>query len=268
MKCKIIAEAATNHLGQLSKAKDLVIAARDCGADYIKFQAWQCRNIKHPTKRDIERELSDSDLLTLRNFADKAGIKFLVSIFDIDRIGFIKNELGCDEIKIPSQDLTAWELLKACYRNFGFVYLSTGMSTVDEIQKAKSCFPDNNLCLLHCVSKYPHTFQEAELAKIEYLPSTNRGYSDHTETNEAAKIAFMYDIDAYECHFTIRRDKSDKFSLAAKTARDVSEIVWWRDKLDTLEKPDFRLTINDRNMRWKWKNYRGQNHGSDIMRSS
>ena len=92
MKCKIIAECATNHQGNLHLARDMVLAARDCGCDYVKFQAWQVKNIKHPTNRDIERELSDADLCSLKATADRAGIGFIVSIFDENRVDYNRND--------------------------------------------------------------------------------------------------------------------------------------------------------------------------------
>ncbi len=276
MKCKIIAEAATNHLGQLSKAKDLVIAARDCGADYIKFQAWQCKNIKKPTKRDIECELSDSDLLALRNYADKVGIRFLVSIFDIGRISFIRDELGCNEIKIPSQDLTAWGLLKACHENFKFVYLSTGMSTQTEIYKAIDLFwgfTGADLCLMHCVSDYPCLPGNVNLSKIKcahgVLDCFARGYSDHTRGVEVAKQAIAMGIYAYEGHFALKKYVADIFSQAAKSPNEMSDIVKWTEDCEIRKgKLNFGLTPHDREMRWEWKNYRGDNHGPAVMRSS
>ena len=189
MKCKIIAECATNHRGQLPLARDMVLAARDCGCDYVKFQAWQCKNIAHPTPRDIERELSDADLCSLKATADKAGIGFLVSIFDENRVDFIRHDLGCKEVKIPSQDLTAWGLLEKCGNVFNFVYLSTGMSKSDEVRSAKLALAVSGVnldytrfCLLHCVSKYPHRTEEANLSVINVLSKGAHrvGYSDHS----------------------------------------------------------------------------------------
>jgi len=277
MKCKIIAECATNHQGKLALARDMVLAARDCGADYVKFQAWQVKNIKNPTPRDIERELSDADLCSLKATADKAGIGFLVSIFDEGRIDFIRHDLGCKEVKIPSQDLTAWVLLEKCRDAFDFVYLSTGMSKEDEIKKARLILSDlgggsrdyTHFCLMHCVSKYPHGPTEANLKKIERATAGRVGYSDHSLGTAAAFHAIHKGIYAYEGHFTLEQDHNDQFSMAAKTPDQLKAIV--REAEDSAKRegsPIHELTDDDRKARWRWKNYRGENHGADIMRAS
>ena len=275
MKCKIIAECATNHRGNRALARDMVLAARDCGCDAVKFQAWQVKNIKHPTPRDTERELSDADLCSLKATADRAGIGFLVSVFDEGRIDFVRNALGCREVKIPSQDLTAWGLLEKCRDAFDFVYLSTGMSKPNEIKDAAEVLykPDDpaSFCLMHCVSKYPHGASDAHLRGIttNSLYAHHVGYSDHTLGTACAFHAIHKGIYAYEGHFALEKDPADPFAMAAKTPPEMRAICEEAVATATREgNPCRDLTPADREMRWRWKNYRGENHGPDIMRTS
>jgi sialic acid synthase SpsE len=89
MRTLIIAEAATNHLGDLGRALEMVDAAADLGCDFIKFQSWQARNLR-PDDPGLEfhrqRELSDDAHLKLLDRCESRGIRFLTSCFDAGRI--------------------------------------------------------------------------------------------------------------------------------------------------------------------------------------
>jgi len=270
MSIVLIAEAATNHGGDLKKARDMVWAASRAGADYVKFQAWQVKNIKNPTRRDIERELSDRDLLTLRDEADCAGIQFLVSVFDRERIPFVREQLGCKEVKVPSQDLTAWKLLEDCASTFDRVYLSTGMSKFGEIERAKMILGFRGI-LLHCVSKYPCPLGDACLEKIRRLGSifSPVGYSDHCLGIDVALAAAYMGAEIIEVHFSLDKDPADAFNIASKSPGELATLATRLHELPVIiGNGSFELTPEDRAARRQWKNYRGQNHDESIMSNS
>lgn len=208
-KTKIIAEVASCHNGNLELAKALVRAAKDCGADIVKFQSWQARNVKSsdPDKKRYEKlELSERDHFILKDYCDEVGIEFLTSIFDINRISFLK-ELGLKTIKVPSTKCHDYELLGELAKNFEHIILSTGMHSEEEIVRADRLLSGVSHTLMHCTSVYPCPLQYAHLERIEWLKkiTPSVGYSDHTSGTEAPFIAMSMGVDYLEKHFTLSR---------------------------------------------------------------
>lgn len=206
---QLIAEMASSHNGDIELAKAMIWAAADSGVDIVKFQSWQAKNVPEndPDKKRYEKlELTDEDHHILIEECKKAGVEFLTSCFDIDRIPFLKS-LGLKRIKIPSTNLKEGEFLEEIRGNFEEVIASTGMSTEKEILSAIEILKSCQYTLMHCVSMYPLPPEKVNLKKLlwlkERIPSV--GYSDHTQTNEAAIFATGIGVAYIEKHFTLSR---------------------------------------------------------------
>nr|MBA4405232.1 hypothetical protein [Nanoarchaeum sp.] len=209
MLTKIIAELSSCHNGNLDLAKALVRAAADAGVDVVKFQSWKASDVKStdPDKKRYEQlEFRDEWHREMIEYCNQRNVEFLTTIFDINRIDFLKS-LGLDSIKVASYDLKSYRLLDALRNNFSKIYVSTGGSHPDEVAHASEVLKGHDFTLLHCVLMYPTPLERANLSRIEWLRqySNSVGYSDHTLGTEAAKAALTMGIDVLEKHFTLSR---------------------------------------------------------------
>lgn len=221
----IIAEAGVNHEGSMEIAKQLVLEAKEGGADAIKFQTYKANTIaskdspaywdtsKEPTKSQYELftkhdKFWKSEMQELKNFCDEVGIEFMSTPFDIESATFL-NEM-MDVFKISSSDLTNKPFIEYIC-DFGKpIILSTGASSLSEIFEAVSWIEKkgNSLALLHCVLNYPTPDENANLGMIidlkEKFPNKIIGYSDHTLPSDmkVCEMATMLGSVIIEKHFT------------------------------------------------------------------
>jgi len=228
MRTMIIAEAAANHAGKIELAKKMVRIAAECGADYIKFQSWQSKNLK-PGDPNYERhkisELSDDDHFVLLEECARNGIKFLTTCFDIGRIDFL-SKLGIDTIKVPSTELGSIKMLKELRSRFEHVIVSTGAALPGEVEKAAEVLKSGKFTLMHCVSIYPTPPEKVNLARMNLLKkfTPSVGYSDHTSGSEASKIAIAFGASYVEKHFTIDKSLPGKDQAISETPETIKEI--------------------------------------------
>lgn len=223
----IIAEAGVNHNGSLDLAKKLVNAAKESGADAIKFQTFKTEDLvtkdakkaeyQNKTTRENSQyemikklELSDDDFRELALYADKKGIMFLSTPFDIESVNLL-DEIGVPLFKLGSGEITNFPLLQHVASKGRPVILSTGMATMDEIEEAVDLLHDKvkSLTLMHCVTSYPAEIHDTNLKVIETLRSTFKvpvGFSDHTPGIEMAMAAVALGSDVIEKHFTLNKN--------------------------------------------------------------
>ncbi len=210
----IIAEIGGNHNGDARLARDMIDAAKDAGADAVKFQvinpdAFLPRD--HPARPVIERErLSDNDFQNLRAHAEDCGIIFLATVFDPRGADFVEG-LHVTAFKIASCDLNNTHLLEHVCRKKLPIILSTGASTIAEVEAStghmRRAIDFNDFVLLHCSVGYPAKDEEMNLTRIEALKPLGFpvGCSDHSTGIEIAVAAMGMDICVLEKHFTIDR---------------------------------------------------------------
>ncbi|MCR4617420.1 MAG: N-acetylneuraminate synthase [Lachnospiraceae bacterium] len=222
----IIAEAGVNHNGRLDLALKLVDAAAEAGADYVKFQTFKSNKltVKEAPKAEYQKQTTDSaetqqDMLkrleltdemhrTIKNHCDKKGIKFLSTPFDTDSLEYLV-ELGVDCIKLSSGDITNYELLRAVGKTGKDVILSTGMSTMEDVEdafKVLKRFGTQRIILLHCNTQYPTPFSDVNLRAMLSLKEKfgcDVGYSDHTLGTEVPVAAVAMGASVIEKHFTL-----------------------------------------------------------------
>ena len=263
MKTLIIAEAGVNHNGKLALAKQLIKAAKKCGADIIKFQKFKADNLvtkfaklanyqKKNLKKNLQDnmlkklELKDQDYKELYKFSKKNKIHFLCSCFDEESLRFLrftKNSI----IKIPSGEITNLPLMKYAGSLKKKIILSSGMSTINEISFAlktliKSGTKKKNITLLHCNTDYPTKIKDVNLRAFEELKNKfglKLGYSDHTTSQEVPIIAVALGARVIEKHFTINKNFSgpdhkasfnpDEFKTLVKNIRNI-EIILGKNK--------------------------------------
>ena len=245
----VIAEAATNHEGDIEVAKKIITAAACSGADYIKFQSSDIETMPrdHPHRKKMSNKvLSNEDHYELLEECKINKIKFLTTCFDWRRIQFLKKLSDqypeFDTIKVASTDTGSNKMLKLLRDAFGQIILSTGMSYLDEIESAIKILNSDNksFILMHCVSNYPTSIENANLKRIFTIRKlakkiTNKdidiGYSDHTLGNDAVKIAMSMGAKIIEKHFTLKKDSKNNYSNMCALPEDLKEITGFAKKI-------------------------------------
>ena len=227
-KTYFIAEIGVNHNGSLSLAKKMVIEAKKSGANAVKFQTFKAENLvtpstpkvnyqKNTTRSDATHyemikslELSKENHYKLKEFCKKKKIDFLSTPYDLKSAKFLKS-LGCDFFKTASADIVDLELHTYLAQTKKTVIISTGMSTLEEIERCikiyKKC-SNKKYILLHCVSNYPCSLESLNLKVLPIMQKTFNcpiGYSDHSEGSDAAKISISLGAKIIEKHFTTSR---------------------------------------------------------------
>src|SRR6476660_1862082 len=181
----VIAEAGLNHGGSKERALALLRAAKWAGADAVKFQTFRAERLAstrpavlshtkdQPNLQELFRklELPFDTFRALHREAKRIGVEFLSTPFDEESADFL-DDLGVNAFKIASGDITHRPLLEHVSRKRKPVLLSTGMSTVEEIEKAIDWMhsqSNDQVVLLHCVSSYPAKPEELNLRAVQFL---------------------------------------------------------------------------------------------------
>lgn len=212
----VIAEVGINHGGDVELARQLVLAAADAGADAVKLQAFRTQEFLAPSSDffDILRrcELSAQALESLMAVAEERNITLFSSVFDEPSVELM-DSLNAPAFKIASGDITHIPLLKLIASKGRPIILSTGGATIGEIEAAMRAIRAENqqveVALLHCVSNYPTTPEQTNLACMRTLRQqfdTPVGFSDHTLGEASAIAAAALGATIIEKHFTLDRD--------------------------------------------------------------
>lgn len=228
-KVLIIAEAGVNHNGSIENAFKLVDAAAEAGVDYVKFQTFKAENLvsKSAKKADYQIEntgnAEESQLQMLKNlelsheqheqiidYCKQKNIQFFSTAFDLESLQYLK-DIGLELVKIPSGEITNLPYLRKAAKLFKEVILSTGMSTLEDIQNAVSVFEKegiskNKITILHCNTEYPTPFEDVNLLAMLHIQKefgTEIGYSDHTLGIEVPVAAVALGAKVIEKHFTL-----------------------------------------------------------------
>ncbi len=247
----IIAEAGVNHNGDIELAKKLVDAAVDAGVDYVKFQTFKSKNLvsKEAKKADYQientqnsnenqlemlkkLELSNSQHDILISYCKQKNIAFFSTAFKLESLFYLK-ELGLEMVKIPSGEITNLPYLRKAASLFNEVILSTGMSTMKEIEDALDVFlqsgiSKNNITVLHCNTEYPTPMKDVNLKamlSIHEKFGVKIGYSDHTLGIEVPIAAVALGARMIEKHFTLDRSLPGPDQLASLEPVELKAMV-------------------------------------------
>lgn len=227
----IIAEAGVNHNGDLDMARRMVYAAKEAGADYVKFQtavpelvistfapkAEYQKNTTGEAESQLEMckaiHLPLSDYAGLKELCDSVGIGFMSTPFDLVSIDCLA-PLGMDYWKIPSGEITNLPYLQKIGARGEKIILSTGMATLAEVETAlqvleKAGSPRSNVYVLHCTTQYPAPLESVNLRAMDALATlgcAGVGYSDHTEGIDVSVAAAARGAVVIEKHFTLDRN--------------------------------------------------------------
>lgn len=234
----IIAEAGVNHNGDICLAKKLCLAAKNAGANAVKFQTWITEKI---ITRNVEQavyqaentgnnqsqfdmlkalELTYDEFREIKNYCDQIGIQFISTADEQDSLDFLV-DLGIPFIKVGSGDIGNISYLRYIGSKKEPVILSTGMSTLSDVETSVRALQDGGaekISLLHCTTNYPCPYDSVNLRAMGTLKSAfgmKVGYSDHTIGIEVPVAAVAMGAEIIEKHFTLDKNMDGPDHLAS-----------------------------------------------------
>ena len=262
----VIAEVGVNHNANIDMAIALIDASIDAGADAIKFQAAVPELVatsvakkadyqKMTTKKNESQlnmikqiHLPLESYKQLQDICKKKGIKFFVTAFDMKSLRYIES-LKPPMHKIPSGEITNLPYLRAISSYKRPTILSTGMSTIDEIESALAIFDESGfdrdqITILHCNTEYPSPMIDINLRAMKTIGerfNTKIGYSDHTDGIEVSIAAVALGASVIEKHITLDRNlegpdhkasiEPHQFKLMVESIRNIEKALGADKKL-------------------------------------
>jgi len=246
----IIAEAGVNHNGDIELAKQLIDVAAQSGADAVKFQTFTADALlsHNAPKAEYQQQTTDtaetqyamikkleldrSSHQLLLEHCRRKGIMFLSSPFDLESITTL-DELGIEIFKIPSGEITNLPYLRKIGSLNKSCILSTGMSTIQEVETALQVLSDAGtskelVTVLHCNTEYPTPMSDVNLRAMQTMADlldVNIGYSDHTLGIEIPIAAVAMGARVIEKHFTLSKDLPGPDHQASLEPRQLKEMV-------------------------------------------
>jgi len=246
----IIAEAGSNHNGNIDLAKKMVDVAKSAKADIVKFQAFKSEKeisrfapkAKYQKENTSSKEsanqlelcksleLSENNLKEIKNYCQKVKMPFLCTAFESDSLKFLVNVLKVKSIKIPSSEVTNIPFLREIGAKKIGVILSTGASSLTEVGFAVKTLQDAGcpeLVLLHCVSDYPAAHDELNLNVLATLKNAFGlpvGFSDHSLGIAAPIAAATLGAVVIEKHFTLDKNAPGPDHRASVEPNELAEI--------------------------------------------
>lgn len=265
----IIAELCQNHQGDRKLLKDMIQAAAESGADYVKIQTIRAeflthrprfdegkiensitKVIKRPYKAEYKRlRLLDIDMDDHRWFIDQchhAGVKAMTTVFTRGVIEELET-MGWDAIKVASYDCASFPLLIDLKSRFKKLFVSTGATFNEEVKKAAKILQDTDVTFLHCVTIYPTPLKLLDLSRINYLKKFSKkvGFSDHTLVSrdgiKAAAAAIHFGAKVIERHFTILKADETKDGPVSITPKLLKDLV----KVSQMKNDDLNAYIKE-----------------------
>ena len=273
-KTYIIAEAGVNHNGDMALARHLIEAAADAGADAVKFQTFKAEMLAsvNAPKAEYQNKITDSaesqlnmlkklelpleaypELIVL---CKRRGIAFLSTPFEEESLAFLVQKCRLPLIKLPSGEITNAPFLLSVAQTGLPVILSTGMSTLSEIENALSVLafgylhahePEgaddfaksymeaqstgllrSRVQLLHCTTEYPAPFDEVNLAAMDTMRQAfglDVGYSDHTKGIAVPLAAAARGARIIEKHFTLDKKLPGPDHKASLEPNELKDMV-------------------------------------------
>lgn len=247
--CCVIAEAGVNHNGDMGLAHQLIDSVKAVGADAIKFQSYFTEDLitSHAVKAAYQiattgeaasqygmlkaLELTADEQAELKEHCDRIGVLYLCTPYDSASVELL-DRLDVAAYKVASTDTTNIPLLRQIASKGRPVLLSTGMSTLEEVQLAMNTLRgeglDGRIILLQCTSEYPAPIDEVNLRSMNTMREACRcpvGFSDHTAGLGASPWAVAMGACVIEKHFTLDRSLPGPDHRASLEPSEMAELV-------------------------------------------
>lgn len=269
----IIVEVCQNHSGERKILQEMVHAAAEAGARYVKMQmifsedlAFRERfetgkdnkgddtAIKRPYEPELARlkalDLTEEDHGFFVETCRRHAVLPLTTVFTRGRVGLV-SRYGFAGVKVASYDCASYPLLRDLRDRFSFLVVSTGASYDHEVVAAANILRNSRFAFLHCVTIYPTPLDQLHLRRMNWLRQFTPlvGFSDHTlierDSIIAAKAAFWQGADFVERHFTIQDRTKTKDGPVSIDPKQLKELVAFT-RLDRADQErDVRSLVKD-----------------------
>lgn len=268
----VIAEIGSNHNGDMNLCRQMIDAAKEVGADAVKFQSFSDKSLISKGEYSRREDYGDSEedkkrhFGTLKEMVDtywlrpdqhneiarycrEIGIEFLSTPFSPQETDML-DDLNAPYFKIASMDVNHLELLKHIASKKKPVILSTGMANLGDIENAVQTLEEcgaNGITLLHCTSVYPPEIEYLNLRNINSLFNIFElptGYSDHTIGTDVSLIALSLGATIIEKHFTTDKDLDGWDHWISANPDEMAQIVRYA-KMDKAELEDRAKSVEN-----------------------
>ncbi|MFA4895069.1 MULTISPECIES: N-acetylneuraminate synthase family protein [Microbacterium] len=240
----VIAEIGLNHNGDVDIAKRLIDVAAEAGADAVKFQKRTPEIATPEHMRDVPREtpwgtmtyldyrrrveFGRDEYVEVGDHATLRGLDWFASPWDVPSVAFLE-DLNVVAHKVASASVTDLELLTALRETGKPIILSSGMSTIEQIDRALETLGTDRVVLMHATSTYPMEPEEANLRVITTLrdryPGVPIGYSGHERGLQISLAAIALGAVAVERHITLDRTMWGSDHAASLEPTGLSHLV-------------------------------------------
>jgi N,N'-diacetyllegionaminate synthase len=260
----VIAEACDNHLGDLDTAKEMARLAKVAGADAVKYQHHlpdeemlpdvpMSDNFGEPLYEFLKKHaLTIDQHAALMDYCRELGIAYMCTPFSLAAAREL-DELGIGSFKIGSGELTDLPSLVAIGELGKPMLVSTGMSTLDEIDATVEALDGVELGLMNCVSEYPPLYEDLNLGVIgvlqERYPGLVVGHSDHTPDLYTAFAAVALGAHAIEKHIILDKRQPGPDQSVSIDMRDLHELVDGIRKIEAALGSEKRVHDRERQIR-------------------
>ena len=239
-----IAEIGINHNGDLDITKSLIDNAKKAGFDAVKFQKRDVETVYSKEILDTPREsqwgsttrdqklgleFDKNDYDKIDSYCKDRDIKWFASAWDLKSLEFL-DQYKLKYQKIASAMIVDKNFLKQVAKRGNYTFISTGMSTLQEIDEAVKIFREEN-CefeLMHCVSTYPMKTEHANLVTIKDLKkkfNCKVGYSGHESGLAVSYAASMMGISSLERHITLDRSMYGSDQAASLEMKGMADLI-------------------------------------------
>ncbi len=226
--CFVIVEIGHNHQGEIEIAKKMIDAVAGAGAQAVKFQkrsnkalyTKEMYNMRYDHENSFGKtygehreylEFSEKQYRILKKYAEKKGLIFFATAFDMQSVDFLER-IGVPAYKLASALVTDTPLIEYIAKKGKPIFMSTGTSTLEEIDRAYDIIKKYKvpLCILQCTAVYPmFDYTEADLCVIKNYkrryPDAIIGYSGHESGIVLPVVAYILGARVVEKHFTLNR---------------------------------------------------------------
>lgn len=240
----IIAEIGVNHNGSLEQAKELIDAAKNSGADAVKFQYFKARDLARGNPKKVSYQQRNEgeershfqmlkalefDLEKHRKMCDYShtrGILFGTTIYNSEDCDILE-DLELDFIKVASADIVDHDILNNVANKSWFIILSTGAASFEEVMEASKVLKNNLFCMMQCTSNYPASHASLNINVLDSYRSfcTLIGYSDHSPDTLASQLALAKGSSYFEKHLTLDKSLAGPDHIASLDPEEFKQYV-------------------------------------------
>ena len=217
---QIISEIAPQHLGSMNEIKRMILQSKIGGADFVKLQLYDSKNLWGDSKR-LYLDTTKDELIEIDNYCKNLGIELTASIFDKEKLDWCES-LNFQTYKIASRTVKDdMNLCKEIISTKKKIIISLGMY---DYKNKGLPFEEDNISYLYCVAKYPTQLYEINMPNFKDKDTFFSGYSDHSVGIDGCLFALARGAKIIEKHFSNNKSLNVETQAAHTGAMDFNDL--------------------------------------------